>query len=197
MTQDGIFDGVFRFPATASKRALDQIYHPVAGFLDRGLTGHPNGKGLVRVGRGHQMGLHYPQGDLPSDHVRGTRLLHFDGLTLLHYLIKLLRRANEKSLPGQSRHKPGRATQLTAMAENLEDPAFCREILLALKTLRPEQASALAGLGVLGEGGFVPNLSGHPIDLSVAAFDAELREAMAKFLTEHAPIWLTEPVGQP
>lgn len=183
-TQSGLFDGIFRLPAHNQDTALAEIYHPVAAYLDRGLTGHPNGKGVVRVGRGLTLGIHQPTPEIPSLPIPGTRLLHFDGLTEFHYLLKLLRRAHEKPLPGPPRHKPGRLAQMEAMRENAADPEFFRALVRALKTLTATQEARLKALDVIDTTAFVPNLGGLALDLSVARFDAALREKLAKFLDQ-------------
>lgn len=180
--QTGLFDGIFRLPISEEPRRLDVIYHPVEAFMDRGLTGHPNGKGAVRTGRGMRLNIHQPQGEVPSWPITSTRLLHFDGLTRFHYLLKLLRRAHEKDLPGLPRHKPGRMAQLTAMKENAADPAFFNALVEALKTLRPDQRAALERLELIEAAPFTPNLGGLALDLSVSGFDASLRRRQADFL---------------
>lgn len=180
--QVGLFDGLFRQPITEEPRRLDTIYHPVEAFLDRGLTGHPNGKGVVRTGRGFKINIHQPQGEIPSWPITSTRLLHFDGLTRFHYLLKLLRRAHEKDLPGPPRHKPGRMAQLTAMKENAADPGFFNALVDGLKTLRPDQRTALEQLELIDPAPFLPNLGGLDLDMSVTGFDANLRLRQAEFL---------------
>lgn len=180
--QQGIFDGIFRLPVPRGIASPDEIYHPVTGFLDRGLTGHSNGKGLVRAGRGHILGIHAPKGEIAEQFIRSTRLLHFDGLTALHYKIKLLRRAYEKQTPGPTRHKQGRMTQFTAIRENLRDEGFCDALVAALKTLRPDQAEKLEALALLDRRAFAPELAGLIVDLSVTRFDADLAQRFAAFL---------------
>ena len=182
IAQRGLFDGIFRLPIPQEPGRLTPIYHPVSAFLDRGLTGHPNGKAVVRAGKGYQLAIHYPVGDVPAAPVTATRLLHFDGLTEFHYLLKLLRRAHEKPLPGTPRHKPGRLAQLTAMKENASDPGFFRALVAGLKTLRPDQIAALDELGLIDAQPFRPNLGALALDLSVAQFDAALWAKQAEFL---------------
>lgn len=180
--QKGLFDGIFRLPVQGQDAALTEIYHPVAGYLDKGLTGHPNGKAAVRVGRDLKLGIHQPLPEIPSQPIAGTRLLHFDGLTAFHYLLKLLRRAHEKPLPGTPRHKPGRMAQMLAMREHADDPAFFQSLTQALKTLTPVQEARLAAFDTIDTTPFQPNLGGLELDLSVERFDAALRVKLAKFL---------------
>lgn len=182
VAQEALFEGLFRLPVWEQPRRLDPIHHPVEAFLDRGLTGHPNGKAGVRCGRDLRLNIHQPAGEIPSQPILTTRLLHFDGLTEFHYLLKLLRRAHEKDVPGPPRHKPGRMAQLTAMKENAGDPAFFRALVAGLKTLRPDQLAALTALDLIEAAPFSPNLGTLVLDLSVAGFDAILRARHAEFL---------------
>ncbi len=188
--QAGLFEGIFRLPSRVGFEGLDGIYFPVTGFLDRGLTGHPTGKALVRTGRGLKLSIHQPAGDIPSKPIRSTRLLHFDGMTPFHYLLKLLRRAHEKQVKAKSRHKPGRLTQLTAIKENSADMAFCDQIVAALKTLTEAQVAPLTALNLLDFDRFEPSLGTLQVDLSVEAFDAALKQRFAAFLARNAPALL-------
>lgn len=187
--QVGIFDGIFRLAGRLDFDVMDQIYHPLTLFFDRGLTGHPTGKALVRTGRGLKLAIHQPEGDIPARRIRQTRLLHFDGLTQFHYLLKLLRRACEKEYAKTPRHKPGRLAQLTAIKENLGDAAFCLEIVSGLKNITPEQCVQLQAHGLIEERRFGPQLGGVQLDLSVAAFDRVLRQRNHAFLSENAPVF--------
>ncbi len=180
--QHSLFDGFFRLPLSGQEAALADIHHPVAAYLDKGLTGHQNGKAAVRVGRGLRLGIHQPLPEIPSRPILGTRLLHFDGLSEFHYLLKLLRRAHEKPLPGKPRHSPGRMAQMAAMRENAGDPEFFRSLTRALKTLTAAQEARLQALDVIDRTPFTPNLAGLSLDLSVESFDAALRIKLAKFL---------------
>ena len=179
--QSGLFDGMFRLPAPGQTAVMDEIYSPFAGYLDKGLTGHQNGKAVVRTGRGLNLGIHQPLPEIPSRPILETRLLHFDGLTEFHYLTKLLRRAHEKPLPGKPRHSPGRLAQMAAMRESAGAPEAFPALARALKTLTAAQEARLQALGVIDRAPFSPNLGGLSLDLSVESFDAALRVKLAKF----------------
>ena len=188
MVQGGIFDGVFRLPVPNYKVVGPKVYGVYADFLRSGLTGHVIGKSAFRTGRGLQMCLHAPL-NAPMG-VVGTRafLRHFDGVTPLHYAMKLLRRAREPQFKGPVRHAVARQTQFLIMAEVARDPAQVQELVESLKRLTPDQATALRGLGVLDEQEFDPSAAlsaaGLQADLSVSAFDAELRARDAEMLGE-------------
>ncbi len=188
LVQETLFQGVFRQPVPNYQRNGPQIYGDYAGFYRLGMTGHAIGKSAFRTGRGLQMCLHAPL-KAPMG-VVGTRafLRHFDGITPLHYAMKLLRRSREPQFPGPPRHGPARMAQLGVMADIARDPAMVQEMVRAVKWLTADQAAALRALGVLDEAGFDPSAAlaaaGLRADLSVGAFDAELRARDAGLLGE-------------
>jgi hypothetical protein len=188
VAQVGIFDGVFRLPVPQYRQNGPKIYGDDAGFYRLGMTGHAIGKSAFRVGRGLQMCIHAPL-NAPQG-VVGTRvfLRHFDGLTMLHYALKLLRRAREPQFKAPPRHGPARMAQMAVMADIAGDPALVGEMVERVKRLTFEQAAALRALGVLDERGFDPSAAlaglGLAADLSVAGFDAELRMRDAGLLGE-------------
>ncbi len=188
MVQERLFDGMFRMPVPNYKKVGPQVYGVYADFLRSGLTGHVIGKSAFRTGRGLQMCLHAPL-NAPMG-VVGTRafLRHFDGLTMLHFALKLLRRAREPQFKGPVRHAAARTAQFSVMAEVARDSAQVQELVENLKRLSPDQTAALQALGVLDAQGFDPSAAlaaaGLQADLSVAAFDAELRARDAGLLAE-------------
>jgi hypothetical protein len=174
-----IFDGLFRLPVEMFDLIGDGIYGEDARFLKDGLTGHRAGKAVVRTGLGLRIGLHAPDGKLPHAHSAPGRLLHFDGLTRLHYTLKLLRRAAEPVTAAKPRHGRPRLAQIGAVqAAGLNADR--------LKTLTPQQVRLLDGMGYLDRRGFDPGGAlarfGLSVDLSAAGFDAELRARDAAFL---------------
>lgn len=178
--EQGIFDGPFRLPVEMFDLVGEGIYGADARFLKDGLTGHRIGKAAVRTGLGVTMGLHKPDGKLPYADSAPGRLLHFDGLTRLHYSLKLWRRAVEPVTSGKPRHGRPRLAQIAAMREG-------QALAERLKTLTPQQIEVLDGMGYLDWRGFDPRAAlaqfGLAPDLSAAAFDAELRERDADFIT--------------
>ena len=190
--QVGIFDGMFRLPLPQYAQNGPKIYGDDAGFLRLGLTGHVIGKSAFRVGRGLQMCIHAPL-NAPQNAPQGagaTRafLRHFDGLTDLHYALKLLRRAREPQFKSPPRHGPARMAQMAVMEDIARDPAMVAQMVQRVKRLTDDQAAALAALGALDAQGFNPSAAlaglGLMPDLSVAAFDAELRARDARLLGE-------------
>lgn len=180
-TGGGMFDGLFRLPMDAFYLMGDQIYGADARFLKDGITGHRVGKAVVRSGLEVKMGLHKPDGQRPHGDSAAGRLLHFDGLTRLHFALKLLRRAMEPVTAGKPRHGRPRLAQIGAVQGAEVWPMVER-----LKTLTPEQARQLERAGHLDRRGFDPRGAlaqfGLSPDLSSAGFDAELRARDAEFI---------------
>lgn len=186
-----IFSGVFRHELPDYPRLGPKVYGEMQGFFHHGLTGHKAGKALVRVGAGMQMGLHAPLGKPMHKVSQSTRLLHFDGLTRLHFTLKLLRRAHEPPSQASTRHGAARSAQFLSLRESVSDAALREALVSALKELDRRQLRQLRDLGCLDEAGFDPRpilaAAGLAPDLSVAAFDASLRQRYAGFLQQHAP----------
>jgi len=186
VAQVGIFDGIFRSPMQNFQRNGRPIYGVYTDFLRLGMTGHAIGKSAFRTGRGLQMCLHAPL-DAPMGEV-GSRafLRHFDGLTPLHYALKLLRRVREPQFKGKPRHGAPRIAQMSTLADIARNPAEVQELVAHVKTLTALQRDSLRALGVLDEVGFDPSAAlaalRMQVDLSVAAFDAELRVRDAALL---------------
>lgn len=104
-TDDGsLFGGIFRHAMPDFASVGSQVHGDYAAFFRDGLTGHKAGKALVRTGLDIEMGIHVPVGHRPGPALKTTRMLHFDGLTRLHYMIKLLQRAHEKPGASSGRH---------------------------------------------------------------------------------------------
>ncbi|MES2432667.1 MAG: glycosyltransferase family 2 protein [Pseudomonadota bacterium] len=186
-----IFSGIFRHELPDYARNGPQVYGEMQSFFHYGLTGHKAGKALVRVGAGMTMGLHAPLGKPTHKAIQTTRMLHFDGLTRLHFTLKLLRRAHEPPSRASNRHGAARSTQFASLRESVADVPLREALVSALKNLDRDQIRQLRGFGCLDEVGFDPGpalaAAGLAPDLSVAAFDASLRQRYAGFLAEHAP----------
>ena len=195
--QNGLFDGLFRLPVKGADDLLAEIYQSLAVFLENGLTGHPSGKAAVRTGRDLKIGIHQPRPIVPSVPLARTHLLHFDGLTAFHYLVKLLRRAHEKPLPGAPRHSAGRMAQIVRIKDIAHDPAAFRALADGLKSLTPDQLARLAALDLIDLTAFQPNLGTLTPDLSVGHFDDTLRTKLAAYFTEIGFDTQPEPQQQP
>ncbi len=186
-----IFSGIFRHEVPEYSRNGATVYGEMQDFFHFGLTGHKAGKALVRVGAGMEMGLHAPTGKPVHRPILTTRMLHFDGLTRLHFTLKLLRRANEPPSYASNRHGEARTTQFLSMCEAMAEPEMRAALVAVLKELEPDQIRQLRRFGALDETGFDPRpvlaAAGLAPDLSEAAFDASLRQRYAGFLRQYAP----------
>ncbi|MEL6915155.1 MAG: glycosyltransferase family 2 protein [Pseudomonadota bacterium] len=186
-----LFDGLYRVPIPG-KLPLNRVLHPeTARYRYRGLTSHTTGKTLVRTGREIAMGIHTPreQDRLHLMHVQGATLLHFDGLTPFHWLVKRLKYAAlphaQKRMDGEN-YRWAQIEALRAMPTLWEARRFQRR----LSALHPEKIAELAALRLLEDAaGFDPAAAlarfppGVPVDLSVAHFDAEIAARDADFVS--------------
>lgn len=188
---DDIFAGSFRTPLPDFAARGPAIYGSVAEYLKDGVSGHSTGKGIVRTGRDYEMGVHHPvpgAAAVPMRAANAARLLHFDGLTPLHFALKLLRRATE-SYGGPPRpHGAHRILQFTRMAAAARDAPAWQALAAAVQGLTPAQAAALEAAGGLLEarpdiaGAIARHLPGRAVDLSRDAFDAALRQREAALI---------------
>ncbi|MFN3954787.1 MAG: glycosyltransferase family 2 protein [Pararhodobacter sp.] len=175
-----IFEGVFRRPLPRGAELPAALAHQEP-FVVRGVCGHAAGKAISRTGQGYRLQPHAPRLDgaqVPSRRANGLELLHFDGLTPLHWLLKLMRYAQHPPESWARFLGPHRRAQLEHVRENLADPHALRAFHDRLKTC-PEP-EALTKVGLIDMLPFAPEtalrrwLAEMP-DLSVAAFDAALR----------------------
>ena len=198
--QAHMFDGVFRLPLPQHPEVLQAVYGPLADMTTNGLTGHLVGKTFTRTGRSDlRIRLHIAVPADPEEEARlrkagalragpglaGSRLLHFDGMTPLHWLLKLLRFYLENA-PGTqaggrtefTRRTPARSRQLNAVYKAAGDPAALGR-LLRLLVLAPEARAALAQAGGLMKTTLDPRAAvrdylGRDLPLDAATFDARL-----------------------
>lgn len=191
-----IFDGIFRYGIKDFAKFGPEVYGLLCDFFRNGVTGHLAGKAFNRVGAGLQVSLHSPRGVQPHRVIETTRLMHFDGLTRLHFMLKLLRRAHEPEGDANARHGTSRITQFEALRESVEDPEHRDALVTLLKEIDADQAALLEAKGVLERSQFDPHPAlaryGLKVDLSVAAFDAYLLKKHRAFLEKVAPDLLAD-----
>ncbi len=177
------------------------------GFLnDAGLLGHGAGKSLVRAGLPLAIGIHYPlpEGRAAGDqsflarpewrrHLEEAVLLHFDGLTPLHWQLKLLRKFEAHpdaagGEPGLGRRTEARKAQIRAVHAARTDAAALARLLDGLVVLSPAQAAALVRAGLAADiapaiAATVARACGPAApDLGPATFDARLRARHAELI---------------
>jgi hypothetical protein len=148
------------------------------------------------VGRDLAVSIHGPLPKLPDrpdykvteGKAKYVELLHFDGITPLHYALKLLRRVAEPPSPGAPRHGGPRIAQFEKMAKIAPKPDTVMAVVDRLKRLRPRQLRALRETDFLSEDAFdvtealaALNLV---VDLSCARFDQDLRARDQDFIAQ-------------
>jgi hypothetical protein len=183
---DHLFEGEFRSLDDQHEERGEEIYGRFAKFLRQGLTGHAEGKSIVRVGAPLRMGIHMPLpaeegGRLTHTWCSRARIFHFDGLTPLHFAIKMTRFA----LLNYSGPKPSRGAhrdaQMRYVKNNIGRPKEILRLVNGAQSVSQEQMSAISNLGNMHHCGF--KLQGcEGLDLSREAFDAELKVLHADLL---------------
>ncbi len=198
MVPQTIFDGAFRLPRLKGIAYAAEIYGPViAPMLERVVAGHGVGKSLVRRGRDFPLNVHGPMahpprpGDLtpPPEPVGAgvpeAYLAHYDSLTPLHYLLKLLgkfvqRRAMEKVGLKAGRRHPSRELQIALAAKACRDPNPIAKTEI-LHRLTQGSQTALQKAGLLVDLDLAPDQIARKhfpqlhLDFSPEAFDRALR----------------------
>ncbi len=175
-----ILTGGFRRPFHGKPDAARALFGPHYRLSQRGLTGHVIGKAFSRVGQGFEVSIHRPsaQGaEVPAVPLSGVELLHFDGLTQLHWVYKLLRKADAFLRHNGMSPSQHRQRQIDAI---LADAKAGYEIHDQLKRADPALIAQLHVLGLWLEAEFDPwsaleaVFPGDRLDLSTQAFDAWL-----------------------
>lgn len=184
-----LFEGLFRRPLRGAERN-HPLLAPIRDMAPAGMIGHTLGKSLSRTGRGLSLRPHFPRGaggeEVPTRPLAAAVLLHFDGLTPLHWLAKMLARLPaEGGAAPASYLGPHRQAQLAALTECRRDPARLRALHDRLRVIADPAPHLAAGL--IEDHAFDPlpacrALLGDAPDLSVAGFDAGLRASRGALL---------------
>ena len=166
------------------KRVFDtQLIGPFAAMMKRGQYSHGAGKGGVRTSDRLRLGVHNAtewRGEKwrrAARHVStSAQLLHFDGLTPLHWLVKALRyRSNPADVQKVilQRHRAAQMGWMGARSATFEQAAAAHQELFALTA---ERRAQLEAFDLLREVPFDPRavMGSDAADLSPAAFDADL-----------------------
>ena len=189
-----IFDGVARRPFRRGGGGLFHIYGAAQPYLNQGVLGYTNAKCFTRTGRDLFLGIHRPKprdddGPTPDAKVatwdsRTIELVHFDGLTPRHWMVKLLRKAQEQGADGALSKRLGapRMAQLNAIREaagsadalwDLHDllRVLPKDVEVALRDLNQVQDVPMDVVGAAGR--ILPDAA---LDFSERAFDVWLAE---------------------
>lgn len=156
-------------------------------LTEGGFTGHVIGKSCVRMGRGYTMTIHNPRiGDtsdrkLPPAFVsRHAELLHFEGITPLHWASKLLRRARRGPQYVRNNYAGKRRRQIFLAAQVASDLDQIKSLQRRLTGLSAQETAELEDAGILRnydlqiERSITAQFPGVAYDLSTQGFDAKI-----------------------
>ena len=198
ISETSIFDGGFRRPFRDAPAKGLRLFGPEFALTYRGLTGHAQGKAFVRRGRPLKMSIHRPRkkrgepdpvfARAEPDHLE---LLHFEGLTPIHWTQKLAKMARafvmDDGMPLPN-HRRSQAEVLLA------DPEGAEALYARLKCPKERVRAALDrhGLAVSPAFDLTAALQTYfpdtQVDVSPQSFDAWLRRERAEvfaFLADH------------
>ncbi|MBY6151803.1 glycosyltransferase family 2 protein [Vannielia litorea] len=192
-----IFSGVFRHPIKQAPRIARRIYgDKVAPFLANGLAGSSHGKPLVRTGHKVQVQVHAAKlpgknnGWAPHKKATGLHVLHFDGLTPLHWAAKTLRYAEQGDEAIGNLLHDERALQVRHVRDNITNMPDLLRFFRMITGLTPDQARALTEHGRLSAMKIDPEAAmrrafpDFEADFSFRAFDLKLGAENAKRLMQ-------------
>lgn len=188
-----IFDGVFkRFAGRDGDNAGKA--NDLATF---GFTGHAAGKAMTRCGQGLKIGIHAPRigkirdRNIPPHRIaKKSELVHFDGLTPLHWAAKLLRYAAQG--PEQMGKLVGekRTRQVIEVLRCIDDRPRLRRLYDQMNALAPHEIAAMEASNLVVQ----DPIDMHPaletffpdkaVDISATAFDASLEPKIARWLRQ-------------
>lgn len=181
--QARLFDGRFRATSDLTRAEARLAFGEYASFMKRGQYSHGAGKSGVRKDDGLRLGVHNAtvrKGKRlarSAKHIsQAARLLHFDGVTPLHWLLKVLRYSITAPDVQRSILQSHRMAQIDWMVERSETLDAARAAHATLFAGTPDRCSRLAQFGLLQDIPFHPERVVGPIwpDQSPEAFDADL-----------------------
>ncbi|KPQ06315.1 MAG: Glycosyl transferase family 2 [Rhodobacteraceae bacterium HLUCCA12] len=177
-----LFEGVFRGPLPRRDPVPPDLANQEP-FIARGVSGHAAGKACTRTGLRAVLRPHAPRVDgalPPSRPARNAVMLHFDGLTPLHWMLKLRRYGAHDPAHWSRFLAEHRRAQVAFARDHGNDARALRELHDRLKSVADPAAMQAAGLVRAYEFDPAPALArwlGKPLDLSADAFDDALRLA--------------------
>lgn len=179
-----ILDGPIALPIP-NRRALERLRGAeVARFSATGLLAHALGKSALRARQGPIAGIHWPRTEKAQRAAaQSLRISHFDGLTRLHWALKIRRHIANGVLDvpvygtGALRHvllahvrdHTGSLDEVLALHDRLR--LLPRPIARRLR-----RRGWLSGSGVDAGGAIARQFPGLETDLSPDAFDAQLAD---------------------
>ncbi|SNT34885.1 glycosyltransferase family 2 protein [Tropicimonas sediminicola] len=197
---DTIFDGVFRKPVKDADDDLARIYGSKARFLWNGFAGHPIGKALSATGRDFRINTHSPRAGRGTENhlppyrtARHAALLHFDGLTPLHWAAKTLRYAEQGDAAIDALLHPQRQAQVRHVRDACPDLRAILDFHGDLFHLSEQEDLALSLIGALSSAKIDPEaeiarlLPGHRPRFETRHFDEMLGPENAARLMTRVP----------
>lgn len=188
---DTIFSGIFRTTTKGLNRRSDGrsndpiIFGTQSPVLHHGVLGHSAGKCAAPTDGDFRLGLHWSFRGLGRERAEryrstSTRLLHFDGLTRLHWLSKLIRYRDTD--PSVLKVPPHRRAQIEIFQDISGDRAALADFHRTLREPDDAALGRLRAFGLLHERAFDPSevverVLGHVPDLTPQRFDADLIKA--------------------
>lgn len=176
--QSDLFAGKFRFPTWLYDDILREQFRPFGMFLNRGVSGHARGKSFSRVGAALDIGIHDAT-DLTTgttaDRLTSKAVLHhFDGLTPLHYILKMLKRGYETPQGPRKRNGVRRTDQARFVRRNAHDAEKLTRFVKTIKSLTPKQCDLYHSVAAFDHGRF-DVMGCDDLDFNATHFDAVLR----------------------
>lgn len=182
--QQSLFDGAFRVSSDLTPDQATTAFGSFASLMKRGQYSHGAGKSGVRVGAGLRLGVHNatrigPGGRQKRAAKRVSKtahLLHFDGVTPLHWMMKALRYRQTPRDVQAKVLQPHRVAQIRWMMDRAETMEAMRQAHRSMFALTDERRSKLEALGLLHEVPFKPTgvLGADCPNFDPAAFDTEV-----------------------
>ncbi|WP_189370893.1 glycosyltransferase family 2 protein [Tateyamaria omphalii] len=181
--QANLFDGLFRVTSDLKEEAARDAFGLFTGFMKRGQYSHGAGKSGIRVGGGLRLGVHNATvpgrekwNRAPKQISRTARLLHFDGITPLHGILKILRHLrtppNARNTIPQA-HRQAQVDWMLERSETVTDGVAAHHMLFALTE---DRQARLQRHGLLCKVPFDPasTIGAEAPDLSPSEFDADV-----------------------
>ena len=191
-----VFDGDLILPVP-NPAALARLRGPEMNrFSRQGLMGYTRGKSAVRVGKGFAPGIHEPSMALELK-AAATDLLvcHFDGLTRLHWALKMMRHIENNLLHDAGRGRSDyRTEQLRAVRDAGGDLNAIEAFHDRLRLIGSQGARKMRARGWMLDTDVDPGAAirrqfpGLAVDLSIAAFDAQLHAEFPKVSPPAEPV---------
>lgn len=156
------YSTLFRCPFNGRRWQERDLFGEAIKFSNKGFSAYTIGKGASRVGRDLQLTLHRanfrsPPSERAQPEERTTEaivLAHFDGVTPLNWMAKLLRyneigTYTQEAGKGRGRGQRKRAQQIDYVVQNKGDLGKLRSLHDLLKVIGAEQEEILTDMGLL------------------------------------------------